>query len=597
MAQSVFYIDPVSQINCDSSKLADIEVYANLQLSNYNVSLFNSSQRHYQNIGSVNVPLGIRTSFFNIGYDIYNYYNLNSSFYSLDLKERYYSQIKFLLGTRKEQMLSIEHQQKIYKGLSLGIIYRSIGSPGFYNRQLNSITNFTAKVNFESQDKSYVGTISYFTNRIIAQENGGIVYDSLLEVFGGQERSVPVNLFGSEHRIRTKGVVLNQSYNFIKHCGTDSTNEILGRAKFVGVHYLGEVSRQSFVFIDSEIDSGFYMNNNLLDTLGYDSLVFKKFTNEFDFLVRHFRIFNRHEFFEANFKMGGEVNFYKSHQYVLDTSFYNNSINAVLSFGNLKKWNLTSSFRKLIDSRNKKPYIFDTRLVCKFNTVISKSGLSFINQTLPPEYISELFYSNHFIWRNDFKNRKETVIKLFANFFNDQFSFSVSRYFVNGYIYNDEFLKTPVQDQSNLEITKGQLDINYKLFKWHLVSENIYNFSVDNAVIRFPKFDLSNTVYYKDQFFKKALTASIGAQCHYQSAFYANAFNPATGQTYIQNEVKIGDYPYVHVFLDIEIKSAKLFFKVEHINAGMGDRNYFYMPHYPTPPRTFKFGLEWTFRD
>lgn len=34
-----------------------------------------------------------------------------------------------------------------------------------------------------------------------------------------------------------------------------------------------------------------------------------------------------------------------------------------------------------------------------------------------------------------------------------------------------------------------------------------------------------------------------------------------------------------------------------HVNAGMGQGNYFLVPHYPINPRLFKIGISWNFYD
>ena len=34
-----------------------------------------------------------------------------------------------------------------------------------------------------------------------------------------------------------------------------------------------------------------------------------------------------------------------------------------------------------------------------------------------------------------------------------------------------------------------------------------------------------------------------------------------------------------------------------HLNAGMGNRNYFTVPHYPINPRLLKIGISWNFYD
>ena len=562
----------------------------------YNYSFLHQHENKYRNIGSAYETLQIRNDFFNIGFNIYKDYNLKSDFFFKQPKSKYYSQLKYLLGTRKEQVISIEHQQKLLKILRAGVLYSGIASPGFYKKQFNNFKNLSVFLNFTSSPNTYSATVFYFSNKIIAEENGGIINDTLLEIYKGQEQAISVQLNNAEHRLRSKGYCLNHYYNFING-SSDSTENVSIPKKFFGIEHTAEYSKQSFVYSESSIDTGYYLFNFQSESSTYDSLSFKKLSNQVYFSIYNLPIIKSTPNVLLNFKTGTVINSYKSHQYIYDSTFSNNSVDILLNLNNPTKWNLTSAFKKAFYKTIESPYILESRFFYKVNKYISKIGVLYRNQIIPPDYISEIYYSNHFTWANNFNNRKESVYKLFANFFNDQVSASAYKYTVHGYIFYDELSKYPYQNNHNLDIYKGELNIHYRLGQWHLLSNDLFNFSSANEIIRFPKYDLTNSIYYENYFFKKALYASIGARCRYQSAYYADALNPATGTFYIQNGVKIGDYPYFDAFIDMTIKTAKIFVMVEHVTAGIGRGDYFYMPHYPAPPRTLKLGLSWTFND
>jgi hypothetical protein len=83
----------------------------------------------------------------------------------------------------------------------------------------------------------------------------------------------------------------------------------------------------------------------------------------------------------------------------------------------------------------------------------------------------------------------------------------------------------------------------------------------------------------------------------YTSAYYANAYMPATGQFYIQTEKKYGDYPFIDFFINAQIKTVRIFIKVDHLNSGLMGNYYMLTPHYPMSDRAFKFGISWRFFD
>jgi len=72
---------------------------------------------------------------------------------------------------------------------------------------------------------------------------------------------------------------------------------------------------------------------------------------------------------------------------------------------------------------------------------------------------------------------------------------------------------------------------------------------------------------------------------------------PATGLFYNQVEKKLGNYPYLDLFLNLKLKRTRFFLKLEHVHSGLLNANYFGALHYPMNARMFKFGLSWTFYD
>jgi outer membrane receptor protein involved in Fe transport len=96
---------------------------------------------------------------------------------------------------------------------------------------------------------------------------------------------------------------------------------------------------------------------------------------------------------------------------------------------------------------------------------------------------------------------------------------------------------------------------------------------------------------------QNALTAQFGVSAFYRTKFYADAYNPAIGQFYLQRDKLIGNYPLVDVFVNLKWKKAIIFLKYEHVNQGVPNNEYFATYRYPMNPRVFKFGISWMFYD
>ena len=131
---------------------------------------------------------------------------------------------------------------------------------------------------------------NYFSNIISAQESGGIVADSLLKRYSGQELTIPVDLNASEHRLRTKGYCLNQFYDFKHSRQADSLKLDTISDFYFRIEHVAEWSKQSFVFLSGEVDSNYYYNHFLSEEGTYDSLYFEKLSNKVELSLNEFSL-------------------------------------------------------------------------------------------------------------------------------------------------------------------------------------------------------------------------------------------------------------------------------------------------------------------
>jgi hypothetical protein len=114
-----------------------------------------------------------------------------------------------------------------------------------------------------------------------------------------------------------------------------------------------------------------------------------------------------------------------------------------------------------------------------------------------------------------------------------------------------------------------------------------------------PMISIYESIYYENllkfnRTHGKMLT-QIGFDIYYNTKFYAPAYMPSLAQFYLQDEKQIGDYPFIDFFINIKIKRARIFFRVQHLNSDLIKREYFTVLHYPMNERSIKFGLSWSF--
>jgi hypothetical protein len=131
----------------------------------------------------------------------------------------------------------------------------------------------------------------------------------------------------------------------------------------------------------------------------------------------------------------------------------------------------------------------------------------------------------------------------------------------------------------------------------HLDNYFCFQKNSNNAIIRNPTFYLKNSLYYERLAFKKAMLVRIGIDSRFISSYYANAYNPLIGQFYIQDEQKMKYTPMIDVFINMKIKTVRIFLKGNNLLQGVGLRGTYNAFLYPSDERSFKFGVTWRFLD
>jgi len=171
--------------------------------------------------------------------------------------------------------------------------------------------------------------------------------------------------------------------------------------------------------------------------------------------------------------------------------------------------------------------------------------------------------------------------------------------FKNFIYFNTDAL--PEQFEDNLSVFSFHLTKILEFWKFSSLNKIVYQFVNNTDYLSLPEFTAFNSTFIKHKFHFKltdgGFIAMLGFDLSYNTEYYANAYNPALGVFHQQNIKKLGNYPYMDVFLNIKLKRTRFFFKYEHINYNWLNRNYFSVLHYPRNEGMFKFGLSWIFYD
>lgn len=236
-------------------------------------------------------------------------------------------------------------------------------------------------------------------------------------------------------------------------------------------------------------------------------------------------------------------------------------------------------------------------------------GNAFFHRETPSFYYRN-YHARHLWWENDLDKTIHTRIMGTLSFPKTRTKLRVAvdeiknyTYFSQSYDITEEGLRTgvivtPMQESGGINLLTAQLEQNFRLGILNWENQFTYQHSSKESVLPVPAFNAYTNLYIKFKLVK-VLNVDLGADMRYFTSYEAPDYSPYMGQYTVQgngeNNVKIGNYPIVNVYANVHIKHTRFFVMMSHINAGQGDKNYFFAPHYPMNERVFRIGVSWNF--
>ncbi len=498
------------------------------------------------------------------------------------------------------QNIKLIHTQNINRYINTGIKYDLISSAGHYKRQ--KVKNHSFSIFLSYIKDRYNLYTAFSINKFKIEENGGLQDDEDISS-SYSSSTLPVNLDQAESILRNNSFSLTQEY-LIGEGNLEESNDSLN-ADSVNLSVYNKASELRFIhdfyynssyriFDDQNPQSGFYRNIYIDEQSTFDSVKYRNIYNTFQ-LVKEKELLGINNL-GGKFLIGSK--FLKNYFNQKDTSFWDNYL--VMGLFDKSEENINWKFHSKYFFTGYKAGDYNLRL----NITANLGGLLGENKTgikasigrKQADYILTVYQSNHFSWENDFTKENSSEIELFYN--NDQWKFNTSLIYtaVNNYIYFDS-TAIPVQFDGSVSVVSINIKKNFQFGKWDFNNEIIFQHTNNKDVVRIPSLSTSSQISREGSLFKSALKTRIGLQMHYNTAFYAYAYMPATGQFYIQDNKQLGNYPYMDIFLNLKVKRTRFFLIYEHFNSWFMKDNYFYALHYPMKSAFFKFGLSWSFYD
>ncbi len=214
-----------------------------------------------------------------------------------------------------------------------------------------------------------------------------------------------------------------------------------------------------------------------------------------------------------------------------------------------------------------------------------------------PGYWQQNLFSNHYAWFNSFGKESET--RFDVNFSVPSIALEVGVW--QGVLSNTIYYGSdsrPQQNSGTVSITSLYARKDFRIAGLHLDHRALVQITSNERVLPVPIFSAFLSYYYEFWLVRNVLRVQIGVDGRFNTSYYAPGYNPALSVFYNQREVKVGNYPYLDVFISAKWKRMRILLKLQHLNQNLfGNGEYFQTALYPLNPRMFKLGLSWSFYD
>ena len=243
----------------------------------------------------------------------------------------------------------------------------------------------------------------------------------------------------------------------------------------------------------------------------------------------------------------------------------------------------------------------DSRVAADYTLVLDSLRLfkaSFVWQLREADFFYHHFRGNGLKWDND-NLSKTAALSFDLNYKrSDLLDINLTANRLDGHTWLTPAL-TVQQGDKAMWLLQGRIMLHTKLWGWLCYDmQQMLQYSSDETQMRVPHFASKNSLYTDIALFKRALTLQVGADVRYNTAFYADSYSPEAGAFYHQNDVKVGNFPWIDFFVNLQLKRAVIYAKVGHLNSIWESYpDYFILPHYPGNKLGLYYGLIWKFFD
>ena len=205
-------------------------------------------------------------------------------------------------------------------------------------------------------------------------------------------------------------------------------------------------------------------------------------------------------------------------------------------------------------------------------------------------WFEESYNSNHFRWENDFKAATYLTFNLKYNY--KSYCIGVKQSTIANLIYFGTDAR-PTQFESLFSIREAYFSFYQSLWRFEFEGFASLQKSSNEEIMHLPLLLGQLKIGYSQPVFHKVATLHPSITVRYFTKYYADAYMPATRTFYLQNEVQIGNFPFIDMAIALKVKKAHIYFAYSNMFLLTGNYNSFIAPHYPMRDSRIFIGVNW----
>jgi hypothetical protein len=579
-----------------------------------------------------------------LGYHVFDAYRYNVDSLNYYHTSRPYSVFSYQTAGRQEHNVSVLHTQNIKPNWNFAVSYRKINSPGYYKIQRNNHDNFFLSTNYKSLNKHYSINAGMVYNKQQHDENGGILYDTLLLDPNYNDRRTLSSAYESQYST-TRSAVSNVQRDFtlmLQHSytwgATDTTFSDDDSAAYTykltprfSITHNTTVSTEKHTYTDYAPDS-----------MRYVSLFTQSFPNNGSgyYATGIDSVFTRQKWFWADNKIlfngfagkpGKQMQFsagagIRYDQFISDPvtlpstdtpysriGYDRQSTAGTYIDGQIKKegltagaWEYGAALHLFTSGEYAGNFALNAAVGKKLGRVLGSFVTGF-NQQLGSAAYSYRNYENVYT-NTSFTFNQESISTVYATVESPRYrlSFGGRGHIINNYIYTAE---DGLPAQYNVPFTIPQVWARkvFRVGSFYLDNELVYQAVSDNTPVNVPRLMGRNQLSFEKALFSNATKIATGVECRYNTSYNPAGYSAVFNRFYYQSAVNISNTPELRVFLNFRIKRFRAFVQADNLQQQFAKNAVLYtatpvvnrktgaslVPVYAAPNTMIRFGFSW----